>query len=80
MWEKAKQWPAAAFHLERLYCHDPAVGRRLRDALKQADDSPLTRSIRRNMHGTDAARVVSAVGRMAAPGGWPGLPLLPPGR
>jgi hypothetical protein len=59
--DKAKSWPAAAFHLERLHRSDPTARPRLDDALNQADDSPLTRSIKRDLAATDAARAASSL-------------------
>lgn len=60
-WENARRWPAAAFHLERLHRTDPTVRPRLPAALKQADDTPLSQSTRRNLAATDAARAAAAV-------------------
>ncbi len=58
--EKAKLWTAAAFHLERLHRADPSARQRLLAALKQADDSPLTQSIKRGLAATDAARAAGS--------------------
>jgi hypothetical protein len=58
-----KEWPAAVFHLERLHRIDPRARPRLLAALKEADDSPLIQTIKRNLAITDAARAASAVGQ-----------------
>jgi WD40 repeat protein/predicted Ser/Thr protein kinase len=72
-WETAKQWPAAAFHLERLHrCSlDSHIYQRLLVALEKADDTPLTQALAHNVQITEAARAASAV---ANP--WLALPLL----
>jgi hypothetical protein len=67
-WEGAGQWPAAAFHLERLHRHSPdaSTRKRLLAALKQAGHSPLTRSIWANLLVTDAVQAVKAIAAQAA--------------
>jgi hypothetical protein len=77
--EIARQWPSAAFHLERLHRSDPRVRQRLLAALKQADDTPLTQAIKRNLQATDAARAAAALG--LATNGPLALPVcLPPAK
>jgi WD40 repeat protein len=48
--EKSRQWPSVAFHLERLYrtSPDPGIRGRLLTALKQAEVAPMSSDVIRN--------------------------------
>ena len=77
---KAKQWYAVSFHLERLVRLQPwdaSLRPRLKEALKQAPDSPASQAVRRRLTEHDVARHVLLI--TAASNPWTVLPLLPLG-